>query len=204
MKQEIEVKFLDVDFDDVRANLKKLGAVCEQPMRVMQRVIMDTPDYALRQKGGYIRIRNEGNKTTLTYKQFDKNKDLHIASASEIEVVIDDMESTVQLFEQVGFIIRSRQETKRETWKLDDVEIVLDEWPWLKPYIEIEAELEDEVKKVAGGLGFDWSKAVFGDVMVAYRVQYPHLQPHQTVGRVARVAFDQPMPKILRNDNDGN
>lgn len=35
MKTEIEVKFVDVDINDVRARLKKAGAVCEQPMRDM-------------------------------------------------------------------------------------------------------------------------------------------------------------------------
>lgn len=199
MKQEIEVKFLNVNFDDIRTRLKSLGAKCEQPMRLMTRVIMDTPDYTLRHDGGYVRVRDEGHKTTLTYKRFDKTQDLHIASAEEIEVEVSSLEDTVHLLEKSGLIIRSRQESKRETWKLGEVEVVLDEWPWLNPYIEIEAETEVAVKEAAQALGFDWSDAVFGDVMVVYRKQYPHLGPHQTVGRVKEVRFSDPLPELLRD-----
>ena len=77
-------------------------------------------------------------------------------------------------------------------------EIVLDEWPWLKPYIEIEGESEAELRTVAVQLGLDWSGAVFGDVMVAYRAQYPYLTEKQTVGRVAEVRFGDPLPDLLR------
>ncbi len=198
MKKEIEAKFLNVNFDDVRIKLKNLGAVCEQPMRLMTRVIMDTPDYRLREDGGYIRVRDEGNKATLTYKRFDKTQDLHIASAEEIEVIVDNLEDTVDILAKTGLIIRSRQESKRETWKLGKVEIVLDEWPWLNPYIEIEAEDETQVKSAAINLGFDWNDAVFGDVMVAYRAQYPHLGPQQTVGRIQEVRFGDPLPDIFK------
>jgi adenylate cyclase, class 2 len=68
MKTEIEVKFLDVDFNLMREKLKQLGAVCEQPMRLMRRAIIETPE--LEAKGGFLRVRDEGDKVTLTYKQF--------------------------------------------------------------------------------------------------------------------------------------
>lgn len=198
MKTEIEVKFLNVDFDDIRTKLKSLGAVCEQPMRLMKRAIIDTPDQALRKKIGYIRVRDEGHRVTLTFKQFDKTKDLHIASAKEIEVAVSSFEDTVDLLLATGFAVRSLQESKRETWKLGDVEVVLDEWPWLKPYIEIEADTENQVKETSAKLGFEWSNAFFGDVMVAYRAEYPHISKDQTVGSIKEVKFDDPLPKMFK------
>jgi adenylate cyclase class 2 len=92
-----------------------------------------------------------------------------------------------------GLAVRSMQESKRETWKIDGVEIVLDEWPWLNPYIEIEADDESFIKKVAADLGFNWDQAVFGDVMVAYRAQYPHLNLNDSVGKIQEVRFNDPM-----------
>ncbi len=44
----------------------------------------------------------------------------------------------------------------------------------------------------------DWSKASFGDVMVAYRDQYPYLTDKQTVGRIKEVTFDAPFPDELK------
>ena len=35
MKTEIEVKFLNIDIEDIRAKLQAAGAVCEQPMRLI-------------------------------------------------------------------------------------------------------------------------------------------------------------------------
>jgi adenylate cyclase class 2 len=198
MKTEIEVKFLNTDFEALRDKLKSIGGKCEQPMRLMKRAIIDTPDLKMREAGGYIRVRDEGDKVTLTYKQFDKAQDLHIASAKEIEVEVSDFDGTVDIMLATGLAMRSLQESKRETWKVGDVEVVLDEWPWLNPYIEIEAEDEGSIKKVASDLGFDWKDAVFGDVMVAYRAQYPHLKSGQTVGKLKEVKFSDPLPEMFK------
>lgn len=50
---------------------------------------------------------------------------------------------------------------------------MIDEWPWLKPFIEIEGETEEVIKATAEKLGLSWSDAVFGDVMVAYQLRIP-------------------------------
>jgi adenylate cyclase class 2 len=193
MKSEIEVKFLNVDFDQVRAKLRELGGECEQPMRLMKRVTIETPE--LVQKKSYVRVRDEGDKVTLTYKQFDS---LSVDGAKEIEIIVSDFKDTVALLSAAGLPHISFQESKRETWKLGAVEVVLDEWPWLNPYIEIEGESEAELKDVAKKLGFNWDDAVFGGVTIAYRAQYPHIDPGDTVGRIAEIKFDDPVPDFLQ------
>lgn len=65
MQTEIEAKFLDVDHDEIRAKLKGLSAVCEQPMRTMVRNNFDYPDLRLEKVGGWIRVRDEGDKITM-------------------------------------------------------------------------------------------------------------------------------------------
>lgn len=80
---------------------------------------------------------------------------------------------------------------------------MLDEWPWLDPYIEIEASAEAEIKSAASQLGLTWSDAVFGDVMVAYRAQYPYLTENQTVGKLPEVLFEAPFPEILKEEGGG-
>ena len=100
--------------------------------------------------------------------------------------------------EAIGLQVKSSQESRREAWQLGSAEIVLDEWPWLDPYIEIEATDEATVRRVAGELGFDWTAAVFGDVMAAYRAQYPHLSRSGTVGTIEVVKFGDPLPDLLK------
>ena len=196
MKTEIEAKFLNCNHEDLRKKLRTRGAVCEKPMVLMRRAILDYPDHRLEagEANAYVRVRDEGDKVTLTFKQFDS---LSIDGAKEIDTTVGSFSDTIQIFEAIGLEVGSLQESKRETWRLDECEVVLDEWPWLLPYVEIEATSEDEVRRVAKQLGFDWSKAVFGDVMVAYRAQYPFLTEDQTVGRLAHVRFADPLPDIL-------
>lgn len=192
MKSEIEVKFVNVNHDEIRKKLTACGATLEQPMRDMRRVVIDTPE--LKKKAAFIRIRDEGDKVTVTYKQFDQ---LSVDGAKEIEIVASNFEDTVALFTAAGLPHSSLQESRRETWKLNEVEVVLDEWPWLNPYIEIEGPSEELVKLTAKKLDFDWSDGVFGDVMAAYRTQYPKLGLHDTVGSLPQVRFGDPLPDIF-------
>lgn len=197
MNTEIEVKFLHINHEEVRNRLKSIGFECVAPMRLMRRAIIDYTDRRLQvgTPNSYIRVRDEGDKVTLTYKQFAS---LSIDGAKEVEVVTSSFEDTIRIFTQVGLEVASLQESKRETWKNETCEVVLDEWPWLDPYIEIEAATEIGVREVASKLGLDWSVAKFGDVMVAYRDQYPYLDETQTVGKVPEVLFDAPLPDLLK------
>lgn len=194
MKNEIEAKFVDITIDAMRKQLKELGAELVQPMRSMKRVTIDSP--AMKQKEAFLRVRDEGDKTTMTYKQFDT---LSLDGVKEIEVTVSDFDTTIALLAEAGLPYGSLQESRRETWNLEGVEIVIDEWPWLNPYVEIEGPTEEAVISTAEKLGFDWDKAIFGDVMAAYRVQYPHLSLNDTVGNLPNVRFDDPLPDLLKS-----
>jgi adenylate cyclase, class 2 len=191
MQTEIEAKFANVDFTKIRQQLEVLGAACRQPMRHMRRAIIETPQ--LREKHGFVRVRDEGDKVTLTYKQVDENS---LTGVKEIEVTVSDFENTVALLEQANLPYKSFQESRRETWHLDDVEVVLDEWPHLNPYIEIEGPTEDLVKEVAKKLGFDWKDAIFGRTTELYQLQYPNGNADKLV-TIPRHTFDQPLSKII-------
>ena len=197
MKSEIEAKFPVSSFDDIRTTLQKVGAKLEQPMRQMKRMTIDTVD--MKSKSGFLRVRDEGDgKTTMTYKQCNK---LSVDGTKEIEILVDDFDTAVELIKAtISPMLRSSlQESRRETWKFGNVEIVLDEWPWLDPYLEIEAGSENEVRQMAQELGLDWKDALFGDVMAIYRHQYPHLGMRQTIGDLDNVRFNDPLPDLLKS-----
>jgi hypothetical protein len=99
----------------------------------------------------------------------------------------------------VGFLGASRFSFELADMRVFNAEIVIDKWPWLAPYIEIEANNEHIVRKIAEALGLSWGDAIFGDVMAAYRVQYPHLAPFDTIASIRNVTFDSPLPDILKD-----
>ncbi|MEI6053776.1 MAG: class IV adenylate cyclase [Candidatus Saccharibacteria bacterium] len=193
MKTEIEVKFVNIIHDDIRQNLLNIGANCIVPMRDMKRAAINSPE--MRAKKGFVRVRDQGDKVTITYKQIEA---LSLTGAKEIELEVDDFDNAVAIFKAVGLSDCSLQESRRETWMVGDVEVALDEWPWLNPYIEIEGPDEDIVKQIASKLSLDWNDAVFGDVMTAYRIQYPHLREDQMISDLAEVSFGLPLPDMLK------
>lgn len=196
MTTEIEVKFLNSDHDDIRTKLRSIEAMCIKPMRLMRRAIIDYPDRRLQTgaSNSFIRVRDEGDVTTLTFKQFQS---LSVDGAKELTTNVDSFENTIKIFQAVGLEVLSFQESMRETWEFRGCEIVLDVWPWLNPYIEIEGPDVSALQHVSMLLDLDWNDAVYGDVMVAYRAQYPHLKEHETVGSLSEVKFDTEPPTFL-------
>jgi len=164
-------------------------------MRLMRRALIRTPEMTQPERDAFIRVRDEGNKITLTYKQFGTVNSL--SSAKEIEVVVSDFDDTLAIFAQAGLTPGSFQESRRETWRLNDVEVVLDEWPWVDPYIEIEGKSEQTVKDAAALLGFSWTDAVFGSATQVYKAQYPKSNAEGIID-IPEVKFDAPIPDLFK------
>ncbi len=193
MKTEIEVKFTDVDIDDIRARLENIGAHLEHPMRDMRRALIEEEHHV--RDNMFIRVRDEGDKVTLTLKKKTKSlEESTIDSTYEIETTVGDFETTLELFKVAGWHYTTYQESRRETWKYKDTEIVIDEWPWINPYIEIEAETEAEVRSAAADLGFDWDDALFGSVDIIYTRDYPDMTVRGVID-LKEVRFANPLPK---------
>ncbi|MCX6743778.1 MAG: CYTH domain-containing protein [Candidatus Parcubacteria bacterium] len=162
MNIEYEATFTKINKDQMRQKLKTSGAKLIKPEFLMKRVVFIPPKKI---KNGWMRVRDEGDKITMSLKIVHGNK---ITAQKEIELVIDDFENGCKFLESIGAKRKSYQETKRELWHLNDVEITLDTWPGLKPVIEIEGKNEKDVKTVAEKLDFNWSKAIFDSIDYVY------------------------------------
>jgi len=170
MQPEIEAKFLNVDFEDMRKKLRASGATCTHPMRLMRRKNFDRPNHEFeRTLNAWVRVRDEGNRVTLAYKQLNHRG---IDGTQEVSVEVDSFDDTVSLLQAIGLEQTSYQETRRESWELDGVQIELDEWPWAHPYIEIEASAEKDLYVVAEKLGFEKEQALHGSVEIVYMQEY--------------------------------
>lgn len=170
MQTEIEAKFLLIDHDKLRKKLEPIGATCVQPMRQMRRKNYDYPDLRLgKERHGWIRLRDEGDKITLSYKQLN-DRTLH--GTKEVSVIVNDFEMADSFLHAVGFKAYAYQESRRESWRLGDVQIELDVWSWIDPFVEIEGPSESAVREAAKKLGFPWQDALHGSVEVAYQAEY--------------------------------
>lgn len=155
---EYEVKFFPIILDDMRKKLKAAGAFLEKPERLMKRV-----SFAQEKNPGmtctYIRVRDEGDKVTLSAKQHAT--DGKMDSQKEYESTVDNFETTQQILLSAGLTQTGYQENKRETWKMPEGTLVeLETWPQLPNYMEIEGKSAEAVQKTAELLGLDWNEHI--------------------------------------------
>ena len=193
MQAEIEAKFLDVDHDVLRKRLTAVGATCRQPMRLMKRKTYDFPDDRLRkERNGWARVRDEGDKITMSYKQLNSRE---LDGTHEVNLVIDDFTAGDAFLRQLGLESKSYQETKRESWTLPGFEIELDIWPWTKPYVEIEGPDEASLRVLAAKLELDWSMVCHGSVEVVYMAEYTVTEAE--VDAIPHMTFEESVPEWL-------
>ena len=169
MDIEIEAKFLDVDAEKLCDLLKKNGAVLVHPECLMKRKNFDYPDGRLEKIGGWVRVRDEGDKITFSYKQLVERT---IKGMKEISLVVEDFDKISNLLLAIGLGSKSYQETKRERWDFDGVEVTIDTWPWIPTFVELEGPSEEKLEEVAAKLGLDWNRAAHGSVEIAYQKYY--------------------------------
>lgn len=197
MNQEVEAKFLNVDHEDIRRRLEALGAKLVHIKRQMRRVMLDFPDQRFRKNDQHerFRIRDEGDKVTVTYKKSVEGSNYPI----EHEFEADSFDETRQVFRSLGFVEYSYQETRREVWSFKNALIMLDEWPWIKPFMEIEGDDESTIKVVAKDLGLSWADAMFGPADTVYMVEYKKMKKRDSIGYVEKLVFEGEMPKYLKD-----
>lgn len=144
---EYEAKILNINIAEVIERLEQLGA---QKIKdyTFRRYVFDTiPQQANR----WVRLRSDGDKTTLTVKQIESDE---IDGTNEWEVDVSDIDMTLKILEKIGIEPRGYQENLRSEYRLDGVEISIDTWPQLDPYVEIEGSSKDDVIATADKLGY--------------------------------------------------
>lgn len=164
MNLEIEATFIEINKDKLREKIKSLGGKLIQPEMLMRRIIFD-----LHGSNRFARVRDEGNKIVMTYKCHHDNT---LLGTEEINVEVNDYDSAIAFLKAVGLEAKAAQETLREEWELDGVELDIDTWPWIPTYVEIEGPNAEAVESVAQKLGFEMKNAHYGSVDEIYKLYY--------------------------------
>ncbi len=189
MDIEFEATFTDVDKDAIRKLLEEKGAELVRPEFMQRRIVLSLPS-GHEIKGGWLRVRDEGNKTTLTLKIVDGDQ---IENQKEVSLKIDDFSQAETLLTMMGCKKNAYQESKRELWKLDDVEITIDEWPFLEPFVEVEGKSKQAVQDLSAKLGFDFDKALFCAVDKLYALKY-NISEDVVNNQTPEITFDGENP----------
>lgn len=163
MKHEYEATFLAIDVETIREKLKTLGATQRFPRTLLTRKIFDGERVP---EGAWVRLRDEGTRTTLTLKRVTDSTT--IDGTTEVETTVGNLDAMAEILTAIGLTQTRYQENYREEWSLGDLVFDLDTWPDLPTFLEIEGPDGSSVRKAAADLGLDYSQAKFGSVDTIY------------------------------------
>jgi adenylate cyclase, class 2 len=189
---EYEATFYDINIDEIREKIKNLNGKLLKPMFNQKRTVFNLPK-GHEIKGGWLRVRDETDKITMTLKIMESNGS--IEGQKEIELIVNNYDNAVSLLKTMGAEEKAVQETKRELWELDGVELMIDCWPFLEPVIEIEGKNEADVRKVAEKLEFNWNDAIFDSIDYVYSKKY-NISIDRINNNTPKIMFDMKNPFI--------
>lgn len=191
MNIEYEATFTNINKDEVRKKLADSGANLVRKEFLQKRAVFLLPK-GNEIKGGWLRVRDEGDKITMSLKIVDGNK---IHDQKEIMLKVDNFEEAKKFLVVIGCEEKAYQESKRELWKLDDVEITIDEWPFLESFVEVEGTSEEVVKAVSEKIGFNYNKAKFCAVDTLYSEKYG-IEKERINNDTPKILFEMANPFI--------
>lgn len=82
---------------------------------------------------------------------------------------------------------------------LDDVEITIDEWPFLEPFVEVEGKSEEAVKAVSEKIGFTYNDALFCAVGTLYSKKY-NLDEDIINNKTPKIVFEMENPFLREKE----
>lgn len=196
--QEIETNIFieESEISSLREKLLSLNSVEHHGRRLYRRKVYDFPGLSLDKNYSWVRVRDEGDKVTTAFKS--KQKDA-IGGIKESEVIVSDFNSMCKIYEGIGMIVKGEQENMREDFIFDNgVSVGVQEWPWLKPYIEIEGNSEKDVKEFCEKIGLDFDSGIF-DGSAMYLNHYDLEDNYENRNKINTIPirFDLPKPDFL-------
>jgi len=166
--EEIEAKFLEVDPKAMEKKLLGLGAVKKYD-RIFRDRVFDFSGWPLDKDKAWLRLRDKGDKVTLSFKKRFGVSATGDAGMEEVEIKVDDFEKTTQILEKLGMEQKFNEEKRRAHFELDGVDVDIDTFPLMPSYLEIEGKSWGEVENVAERLGLDWEKRRSLSAMQIYK-----------------------------------
>lgn len=166
MKTEYEVRVLEIDVEKLIHRLEKLGAKKVGDWN-QRRYVYDIDSNS---KSRWIRLRTNGQNTTLTYKEI---REQTVDGTQEIEFEVENFDTVNEFLQKVGFLNGRYQENHRIRYMLNDVELDIDTWPMIPTYLEIEAQNEQQIYDMIKLLELENEKITAEDVVEVYK-NYGH------------------------------
>ncbi len=155
--REIEVKYYLDNFEGLESRLNELGAVLYSARVLEKNIRLDTADGSLSRTSRVLRLRQD-TVSRVTFKGPSERQD-GARLRQELEFAVSNINTAQSLLEALGHQVVVLYEKYRTTYKLDAVEVTLDEIPYGK-FCEIEGPDGLTIRTAAAQLGFKWGDRI--------------------------------------------
>ncbi|NOY70632.1 MAG: class IV adenylate cyclase [Deltaproteobacteria bacterium] len=172
---ETEIKFHILNKNSIRKRALSIGAVSEGRHEEYNLRLDDSRQSLLR--GDRLLRLRRADTTTLTLKSPAPEKSTDFKVHEELEVCMDDFDTMATIFNALGFTRVQVYEKIRETFKLGNTILCLDEMPF-GTFLEIEGTC-NAIVKTAGQLGFSWEDRIIDN----------YLSMFETIRRILGLKF---------------
>ncbi len=178
--KELETRIIDIDVNDIREKLKKLGA---KQVKVEDQIneLYDFEDGRLLSQKGYARIRTTFNRITNKETIFMTTKKMLSQDTFKVmeenEIIVDNKEMAKKIFTSLGLVLTQSISKYRESYKLENalIEIDINDKNFCPfPYLEIETDSVENLDKVVKLLGYtleDTTSKTIYDILKARGIE---------------------------------
>jgi len=170
--KEFEGRILDLDLPEFYKKLKACNATKLTDLSLYRRSVFKLCDI----ERGFVRVRDEGDKITMTAKIY---KDPKFPIESELSIH-DTFEHGQDFLRSLNLTEKAYHETMREKWSIPKsstnkkqlCEVAIDRIPGLPLYAELECKTEADLKKTCKLLGVIYKDLGFGGYGNVYNHYY--------------------------------
>jgi adenylate cyclase class 2 len=190
---EIELKFRVPDTAALQSRLPALGFLLETPRTFESNTLYDTVDRILRESGQILRVRQYGERWTVTHKRHPDDEDPgHVDTRYKVrietETTVADGPALAEIFKRLGYGPMFRYEKYRTEWShpagQGACHLVVDETP-IGTFAELEGPI-DWIDRTIAQLGIDPDACLtdsYGKLFLTWK--------SQTGSAVENLTFDE-------------
>lgn len=104
----------------------------------------------------WIRLRKTGDETTITIKKIiNSSGEYNLDAVKELEFKVPSIEDGKEFLQTLGYYPALHQKKMRIAYDYNNTEVVIDKWPKIPEYVEVEGKTKDDIYKVVNDLGFN-------------------------------------------------
>lgn len=103
----------------------------------------------------WIRLRQTGKQTTITIKKIvNSSGEYELDAVRELEFEVPSINEGKEFLEALGYYPALHQKKMRIAYDYNNTELVIDKWPKIPAYIEVEGENKGDICSVVKNLGY--------------------------------------------------